>query len=257
MRFTHRISAALAATLALCLALTGCAADDGGAQSGSKPIRIVAAASLDKAFHQMQDAYREEHPDAQFEIITGGSQELVTQLNEGANADVVALASENSATPLTESGAVAADQWTIFAENTLVIAVAKGNPKGITDVTDLANRSDIKVAICAPEVPCGAATEKLLDLSDVTLEGVTKENNVSSTLAKAELGEVDAAIVYASDVATSTADIEAVVPAHADDVVNRYPIVAFSDHPEAQQFVDFVLSERGRAILEENGLTVP
>ncbi|MFD2674638.1 molybdate ABC transporter substrate-binding protein [Gulosibacter bifidus] len=246
----------IVAAAGMVLALTGCT--NAATDAAHEPIEIFAAASLDKGFTEMMDAFKQEHPDAQFKpMVTGGSQELVTQINEGATPDVVALASEKSSKPLIEAGTVAEEKFTIFAENTLVIAVAKGNPKGITDVTDLASRTDIKIAICAPEVPCGAATEKLLDLSNVKLEGATQENNVSATLAKAELGEVDAALVYASDVATSTADLEAVVPAKAGEVVNRYPIAAMSDNPDAQKFVEFVQSEKGKQILQKNGLTTP
>lgn len=266
MRIAHRVRAAAAAAIALTCALTGCGSVNNDANAGGHdgvhdaeggPIRVFAAASLEKAFTEIQTAFKEEHPEVEFELVTGGSQELVTQLKEGADADVVALASEKAAQPLNESGAVNPEQWDIFAENTLVIAVQEGNPKRITDITDLANRDDIRVAACAPEVPCGSATEKLLDIEGVSLKGETRENNVSATLAKAEIGEVDAAIVYASDVATSEAPIEAIVPKHADEVVNRYPIVAYNGSYQGVLFSEFVRGEQGRKILVEYGLTIP
>lgn len=256
MRQRSRIAALVVTALSTAALITGCSSAEPDA-AAHEPIEIFAAASLDKGFTEMQEAFLAENPDASFApMVTAGSQELVTQINEGATPDVVALASEKSAKPLIEAGTVTESDMQIFAENTLVIAVAKGNPKGINDLTDLTN-GDLKIAICAPEVPCGSATEKLLKLYGITLEGVTLENNVSATLAKAEMGEVDAAIVYASDVATSEAPIEQVVPSKASEVVNRYPIMTLSDNPDAAAFVAFVQSETGKRILEENGLTTP
>ncbi|SJM70999.1 molybdate ABC transporter substrate-binding protein [Gulosibacter sp. 10] len=249
---TIRSGLAIASGAALLLGTSACSAQDGGE---GETLHILAAASLDQAFTQIIDDFSAEHPDVEVApLVTAGSQDLVQQVIEGAPADVLALASEPSAAPLEEAG-VETD-FSIFAENTLVIAVQPGNPHDIQGLEDL-EAEDLRIAICAVEVPCGAATEELLGLAGVEIAGATEETSVSSVLAKAELGEVDAALVYRSDVVTSSGDLEAVEPEQAAEVVNRYPITALGDSPAATAFVEYVRSEAGREVLEEAGLIVP
>ena len=120
----------------------------------------------------------------------------------------------------------------LFATNTLVIAVAPGNPLGIEDIGDLAG---VDYAVCAPEVPCGAATTSLFELDGVELDAVSQEQNVTAVAERVASGEVDAGLVYATDVASRADELEAVVPAGADQVVNRYPITTLTSatDPEA------------------------
>ncbi|MGO1544615.1 MAG: molybdate ABC transporter substrate-binding protein [Gulosibacter sp.] len=260
-----RVGLAAVSGIALLWGVSGCAANGtdegetaapGDDTSSAAPLNILAAASLTQAFETIIDDFSAEHPDIEIApLVTGGSQDLVQQVIEGAPADVLALASEPSAEPLAEAG-VETD-FNVFAENTLVIAVQEGNPKNITGLADLANNSDLSIAICAVEVPCGAATQTLLELNDLEITGATEETSVSAVLAKAELNEVDAAIVYHSDLVTSDGALEEIEPEGADEVVNRYPITALGDNPNAATFVDYVRSEAGTAVLEEAGLIIP
>lgn len=184
--------------------------------------------------------------------VYDGSSTLVTQILEGAPADVFASADEAN---MDKAGDAAVDPE-LFASNTLVIAVPAGNPKGIADLTDLA---DVTTVLCAAEVPCGAASAKLLDAAGVTIEAASLEQNVTAVLTKVETGEADAGLVYATDV-IGRDDVEGVVPENADDVVNHYPIAALADAPNpdaAQAFVAFVLSDAGQAILAEFGFGKP
>ena len=143
--------------------------------------------------------------------------------------------------------------------NTLVIAVPKGNPKGIAALADLAN-PDLKVVLCAEGVPCGTASHKLLDLDGVSLTPVSEEQNVTAVLTKVESGEADAGMVYGTDAAGAAAQVDAIVPENADQVVNQYPITVLDgakNSAAAQAFVDFVTGADGQAILAKYGFGKP
>ncbi len=144
----------------------------------------------------------------------------------------------------------------LFASNTLVIAVPTGNPGGVGALADLA---DVTTVLCAPEVPCGAASAKLLSTAGVTVDAASLEQNVTAVLTKVAASEADAGLVYATDV-IGRDDVEVIVPDGADEVVNHYPIAALSDAPNveaAEAFVAFVLSAEGQRILADFGFGAP
>jgi len=250
------------ALAAAALALTGCAA---GAESPtptatgeasesavSGELTVYAAASLSAAFDEIGDAFIAENPDVQFSAVYDGSSTLVTQLLEGAPADVFASADEANMDKLED----AAVDPALFASNTLVIAVPAGNPG---DVETLADLADVTTVLCAPEVPCGAASETLLSNAGVTVDAASLEQNVTAVLTKVAAGEADAGLVYATD-AIGRDDVEVIVPDGADEVVNHYPIAALSEAPNsdaADAFVAFVLSDEGRSILADFGFGAP
>ena len=187
-----------------------------------------------------------------FTGVYDGSSTLVTQLLEGAPADVFASADEANMDKLED----AAVDPTLFASNTLVIAVPTGNPGGVKTLDDLA---DVTTVLCAPEVPCGAASATLLSNAGVTVEAASLEQNVTAVLTKVAAGEADAGLVYATDV-VGRDDVEAIVPDGADEVVNHYPIAALSEASNsagAEEFVAFVLSDEGQRILADHGFGAP
>jgi molybdate transport system substrate-binding protein len=250
--------AVLAASL---LAVTGCASATAPGPSPSAPtgesavsgdLTVYAAASLTGAFDAIGEAFVAENPDVTFSPVYDGSSTLVTQILEGAPADVFASADEAN---MDKAADVAVDQ-ALFATNTLVIAVPAGNPGGVEALADLA---DVTTVLCAPEVPCGAASEKLLTTAGVTVEAASLEQNVTAVLTKVAASEADAGLVYATDV-IGRDDVEVIVPDGADDVVNHYPIAALSDAPNpdaADAFVAFVLSDAGQKILADFGFGAP
>ncbi|MCM3778282.1 molybdate ABC transporter substrate-binding protein [Microbacterium hydrocarbonoxydans] len=250
-----------AAVLALAvLALTGCSsssgstadepAAEGSALSGD--LTVYAAASLQSAFDEIGAAFTDENPAVTFSPVYDGSSTLVTQLQEGAPGDVFASADEENMEKLAD---LATDP-TLFASNTLVIAVPAGNPGGVESLADLV---DVTTVLCAPEVPCGAASTTLLSNADVAVEAASLEQNVTAVLTKVATGEADAGLVYATDV-VDREDVEAIVPDGADDVVNRYPIATLDGAPNAaaaEAFVAFVLSGAGQKILAGHGFGAP
>jgi molybdate transport system substrate-binding protein len=142
-----------------------------------------------------------------------------------------------------------------FASNTLVLVTPADNPAGVDDVADLAS-DDVDAALCVPQAPCGAATQRLLELNHLTVAPVTQEDNVRSVLTKVRLDQVDAGIVYVSDATAAGDDVQTVPIPRSADVVNVNPIavVAGSDEPDAaRDWVDLVLSADGQQTLAEYG----
>lgn len=257
MRHCMRRSASALVAVAV-LALTGCTGDaaptvahaDEGALSGD--LVVYAAASLARAFDAISEAFAAENPDVRISSVYDGSSTLVTQIREGAPADVFAAADQAS---MAKIDGLAGDP-ALFASNTLVIAVPTGNPGDVQSIADLA---DAITVLCAPEVPCGAASETLLDNADVALEPASIEQNVTAVLTKVTAGEADAGLVYATDVIDRD-DVDVIIPAGAGDVVSHYPIATLADarNPDAAAaFVDFVLSDAGQAILADFGFGPP
>lgn len=230
------------------LAFAGCSAE-----SPSATITVFAAASLSAAFDDIAAAFEGAHPDIDVApIVYDGSSTLATQISEGAEPDVFASADEASMRAVAEF----TEDPAIFAENTIVIAVPVGNPAEISALSDLPGAT---VVTCAAEVPCGSASSRLLDLARVDLVPASLEQNVTAVLTKVAAGDADAGLVYATDAAGDDA-VEAIVPAHADDVVNRYPVAALmgSEHEAAAaEFVDFVLGDEGQRMLAGYGFGAP
>jgi molybdate transport system substrate-binding protein len=151
------------------------------------------------------------------------------------------------------------DSATVFVRNKLMIAVPEGNPGGIKDLADFADDAR-KIALCAAEVPCGAAARKAFDAAGITAKPDTLERDVKAVLTKVELGEVDAALVYRTDVRAAGGKVEGIKFPEADKAINDYPIVVLKDATNAEggkAFVDFVLSAEGVAVLTKAGFERP
>lgn len=216
-------------------------------------LTIFAAASLTETFDALAAEFEAAHPDVDVALSYGGSSGLATQITEGAPADVFAAASEATMKTVTDSGD--ATDPTIFTSNTLELAVPAGNPAGVTGLTDLAN-PDLAVALCDVAVPCGAATQKLLDSVGIVAAPDTLEQDVKAVLTKVELGEADAGLVYVTDVRAAGDGVEGIEVPEAADVVNRYPIAVISSAPNpdaAAAWVAFVLSDVGQKALTDAG----
>ncbi len=248
----------LALGLTALAALTLLAASCSGGDSGSQPVLTVyAASSLTTGFEQLAQDFEQEHDGVRVRLTFGGSSDLAAQIDQGAPADVFASADE-----ATMAGLVAADlvdEPHDFAANTLQIAVPPGNPADVTGLADLA-RDDVRLVTCAPVVPCGAAAARLAEQQDLALTPVSEEQSVTDVLTKVSSGEADAGLVYVTDVAAAGDDVLGVDAEGADEVVNTYPVatVADADQPDlAQEFVDLVMSSRGREVLADLGFAAP
>ncbi|WP_295836698.1 molybdate ABC transporter substrate-binding protein [uncultured Microbacterium sp.] len=239
-----------AALLAGCASAAPAPAASGDSLSGT--VEVYAAASLQRSFDEIATAFEAAHPEVTVSAVYDGSSTLATQIGEGAPADVFASADEKNMAKV----AAQAPDPRLFAGNTLVIAVPKGNPGAVATLADLAK---VTTVLCAPEVPCGAASQTLLSKAGVAVTPASSEQNVTAVLTKVAAGEADAGLVYATDVAGRD-DVESLVPAGADAVVNHYPIAALTDAPNpdaAAAFVAFVLGEDGQRVLAGAGFRAP
>lgn len=257
---SRRLVSALAASLLLLSITTGCGDDgsDSGDGGGDTTLTVYAAASLTKTFDAMGKEFEKEHDGVKVEFSFGGSSDLVSQIQQGAPADVFASADTANMDKLVADDLQSGDPED-FASNTLEIAVPPDNPAGITSFADLA-KDGVNTVVCAPEVPCGAATQKAEEVTGVTLHPVSEEQSVTDVLAKVASGEADAGLVYVTDVAGAGDAVTGITFPESSEVVNTYPVVALkdSDQPElAREFVELVLGDAGQSILQDAGFGKP
>jgi molybdate transport system substrate-binding protein len=218
---------------------------------------VFAAASLTDVFRELGDQLEAAHPGLDVQFNVAGSSALATQLTQGAPADVFASANEEQMTVVTDAGLAAAPA--VFAENVLEIAVPAGNPGGVAGLADFGD-PDLTLAVCAADVPCGAAAAAVFADAGVSPRPDTEEEDVKAALTKVQLGEVDAALVYATDVQAAGDDVEGIEFPEAEQEVTSYPIVRLAAAPNpdaAQAFVDLVESDAGQQALTAAGFRAP
>jgi molybdate transport system substrate-binding protein len=251
-----RPAAVVAAAVVLLAA--GCAGGaDPGPAGGAAPagtVVVFAAASLTESFTEIGADLEAANPGLRVSLNFAGSSGLAGQIAQGAPADVFASANPVGMASVAGAGALAADP-VVFARNQLVIAVAEGNPLGIGGPADLAGAT-IKVALCAPQVPCGAAAATALEAAGVRLQPVTQEQDVRAALTKLVLGEVDAALVYRTDAPVAALEVDAVEFPESAAAVNDYLIGVLREAPNpaaARAFVDQVRSPAGQSVLSRAG----
>ena len=245
------------------LALSGCAAQPATAPTTSADalegsITVFAAASLTATFTDLAAQFEAEHPGVTVDLNFAGSSDLVTQITEGAPADVFASADTKNMTKLTDAALNAGDPVD-FATNVLEIAVPPGNPAGIETFADLAGPG-VKLVTCAPAVPCGAAAVAVAKAAGVTLAPVSEESAVTDVLGKVTSGEADAGLVYVTDVIGAGDTVEGIEFDEAAEAVNTYPVVALRDSaaPDvAAAFVAFVAGAAGQKVLAAAGFGAP
>ncbi|MDQ3764119.1 MAG: molybdate ABC transporter substrate-binding protein [Actinomycetota bacterium] len=247
--------------LAAVLMLAGCggAGDTAGTEPGAQqrvPVTVLAAASLTDVFSAMEPPFEAANPTADLRFSFGASSDLATQIVNGAPADVFASANERQMQVVTDAGRAAGTPKP-FTTNVLTIVVPPGNPKNIRSFADLA-KPDVIELVCAPQVPCGAATEQIEEATNITLSPASEEPDVRSVLAKIEAKEADAGLVYVTDARSAAGKVEQINFPEAKDAVNVYPIVAIEGSEQAQlaeAFIAFVLGPDGQRELTAAGFT--
>lgn len=246
------------------LALAGCGGTDpgtaapaGSATAGGGPVVVFAAASLTDVFTTIAEDLQRTDPGTRITFNFGASSALAQQIVSGAPADVFAAASPKTMETVTQAGDAETAQ--VFTRNRLQIAVPPDNPGQVSGLPDFAVKSK-KIALCSPEVPCGAAAEKAFAAAGITPAPDTLEQDVRATLSKVQLGEVDAGLVYRTDVLAADGKVKGIDFPAAAEVINDYPIATLSKAPNpagAQAFVDYVLSAEGQQVLEDAGFERP
>lgn len=229
-----------------------------------KNLTVFAAASLTDAFGEIGKNFEAANPGAKVAFNFGGSQTLRTQLEHGAQADVFASANQKEMDALIAGELIGVDTAKVFLTNQLVVIMPADNPAKLKTLSDLA-KPGLKLVLAAKEVPVGNYTLQALDKLDTALGAgfkdkvlanlVSSENDVKQVVAKVQLGEADAGIVYVSD-AVAAPDLQKIdIPAESN-VIAKYPIAALSKSSNAglaQAFIAYVLSPGGQAILQKWG----
>ena len=250
-----------AAAVVLALA-TGTACGSGGEGSSdseeSKTLTVYAAASLTSSFEEIGKQFEADHKGVKVRFSFGGSSDLVAQLQQGAPADVFASADTANMEKATADDLVEGEPVD-FATNTLEIAVPPDNPAGVASLEDL-GKSGTQVVVCATEVPCGAATEKVEQASGVEINPTSEEQSVTDVLNKVTTGEADAGLVYVTDVQAAGDKVQGIEFPESSAAVNTYPIGALAGSKNkdlAQEFVDLVAGDAGQQILADAGFAKP
>jgi len=267
--------AVLASTAALVLAGCGGSSSTGSSSSGTSSlaaaarssasptstltgqITVLAASSLTDAFTKIGKQFESANPGTKVTFNFGSSAALANLATQGAPVDVFASASpKNMATVV---AAKAAKTPTTFAKNSMEIAVPADNPAHITQLSDLA-KPGVKVALCVAQAPCGVAADTVLKNAKLTVKPATREADVTATMAKVTLGEVDAAIVYITDVKAAGSKVKGIEIPAAVNATTSYPIAVLTGtHTPAlsQAFADFVLSGKAGQVLTGDGFAKP
>ena len=261
MRLSHRLAiTALTFVSAASLVACGGASDSTNSAAPATAasadtaitgeVTVFAAASLQDAFQELATFFEAAHAGVHITFDFQGSQELVASLNGGASADILATANNSTMADAANKGLVG--EQTEFATNVLTLIVPAGNPADVTGIND-GSLDKADLVVCAPEVPCGEATQKLAAELGVTLNPVSEEQKVTDVRGKVESGEAQAGIVYTTDAAKAGDKVEAIA-LPANSVINHYPIAltkSAANSQAAQAFIDYVLSPEGQKVLQD------
>jgi len=255
--------AVIAAGLAA-VAVAGCSSSSSSSPSttgSSKPaagtITVFAAASLTGTFTQLGTQFESAHPGDTVKFSFGPSSGLATQITSGAPADVFASAAPGNMQDVVSAGDASNPQD--FAKNTMEVAVPPNNPAKVKSVNDLAKKS-VKVAVCQPQVPCGVVAAEVFKNVGITVKPVTLQPDVKSVLTQVETGNVDAGMVYVTDVMAAGSKVKGVTIPANDNASTLYPIATVTSSKEksiADAFVAYVLSPAGQSVLTAAGFEKP
>jgi molybdate transport system substrate-binding protein len=254
----RRFAVILAALVAV--AAAGCSSSSSTSSAPSSStgtITVFAAASLMGTFTQLGKQFEAAHKGDTVKFSFGPSDGLATEITSGAPADVFASASTKTMDTVVTAGDAASPQN--FAKNVMEVAVPPNNPANVASVTDLA-KSSVKVALCEPTVPCGVVAAEVFKNANITVKPVTLQADVKSVLTQVELGNVDAGMVYVTDVMAAGSKVKGVTIPASDNASTLYPIATISSSKhksEAQAFVNYVLSPAGQQVLTAAGFQKP
>ncbi|MGZ5416267.1 MAG: molybdate ABC transporter substrate-binding protein [Nocardioides sp.] len=242
-----------AVLLTLLAALTGC----GGAGDDDE-LTVLAAASLSGTFTELEEIFREEHPGVEIHLAFDSSATLANQVVEGAPADVLATADEQTMESAVAAGATDG-RPAAFASNRLVLVVPGDNPARVEAMRDL-DRGDVDFVVCVPTAPCGRIAAAALDEAGVDAPAASEETDVKAVLSKVMRDEADAGLVYATDAFDAGQSVRSFEVSASPEASTRYLVAALRDARSpalAQDWVDLLMSERGQQVLRDAEFAAP
>ena len=233
-----------------------------------RTLTVFAAASLTDVFTEIGQNFEAVNPGVTVTFNFAGSQALRTQIEEGAPADVFASANKTEMDNAIKGSFIAEDAPQIFLNNKLVVILPADSADAVSKLEDLANPG-VKIVLAAEDVPVGKYARQALDTMNGSLGSdfkdrvlanvVSNEDNVKQVVAKIQLGEADAGIVYTSD-AVAAPELKTIeIPAELN-VIAKYPIAKLTQSPNsdlADAFIAYVLSSEGQAVLQKWGFAPP
>jgi molybdate transport system substrate-binding protein len=257
-----RVRLAATALAVTALAAAGCGSSSGGSSdsktTAGQSVTVFAAASLQKTFTTLGGQFEQQHPGTKVTFSFAGSSDLVTQIINGAPADVFASADTKNMTKVTDAKLTSGTPVN-FATNTLTIVVPPADPAKITSFEDLA-KPGTKVVLCAPQVPCGSAAKTIESATGTTIKPVSEESSVTDVLSKVTSGEADAGLVYVTDAKGAAGKVTTVSFPEASKAVNTDPIVVLKNAKQpalATQFADYITGPQGQQVLRDAGFGAP
>jgi len=251
------IAVALTAVAAAGCSSSGSGSSGSSASPSGGAITVFAAASLTGTFTQLGKQFEAAHPGDTVKFSFGPSSGLAEQITSGAPADLFASAAPANMDQVVSAGDASNPQN--FAQNTMEVATPPNNPGKVTSVNDLAKKS-VKVALCQPQVPCGVVATEVFKNVGITVKPVTLQPDVKSVLTQVETGNVDAGMVYVTDVMAAGSKVNGVKISASDNASTEYPIATIKtskDKSEAQAFMNYVLSPAGQQVLTAAGFEKP
>lgn len=250
-----RYAVAAALVLALGATTTGCA---GGAGGDDESLTVLAAASLSGTFAELEQAFHEEHPGVDVRLSFDSSATLAGQVVEGAPADVLATADEQTMESVVAAGATDG-RPTAFTSNRLVLVVPDDNPARIHSLAGL-DADGVDYVVCVPSAPCGHIAVAALDEAGIDAPAASEEADVKAVLSKVMLGEADAGLVYATDALDAGESVRTFEISSSPATTTRYFVAGLRDAASpalARDWVELVLSKRGQKVLDDAGFGSP
>ena len=258
MRTRTKLALSLLVSLLAALVLAGCGSSGSSSSSTTGTINVLGAASLTGTFTELAKDFEADHPGVTVKTAFDSSATLAEQVTQGAPADVLATADEDTMKTVSDAGDTA-EAPKLFATNHLVMVVPRDNPAGITQFSDL-DKKGVKYVVCVDTAPCGKLAVKVLANTGIKAKPVSEEVDVKAVLSKVSADEADAGLVYATDAVAGGDSVTKVDVPTSHENLNSYPIAALKDSQKstlAQQFVDLVLSTQGQKVLADAGFGTP
>jgi molybdate transport system substrate-binding protein len=244
------------AVLPIVLALVPLTACGGGSEGDSTTITVLAASSLTGTFTELGKTFEQQHSGVTVKFAFDSSATLAQQATQGAPADVLATADQDT---MKSAQSAQAGTPKLFASNVMVLATPAANPAHITAFSDL-DKPGVKYVMCVTTAPCGSVGQALLDQNHITAKPASQQIDVKSVLAQLTEGEADAGLVYVTDAIAAGNGVKHLPIPGSSKQITYYPIVTLKQSKDAklaQEFVDLVLSTTGQNLLRKAGFGAP